>query len=277
MNARESCSKHIHLGLWPLVAFRECFWVLLSDFWEGVFTLFSIAYYFSLKTNPLTLMSAEPLVQKAVDVNCSGSVMDGDTEGSCSSKPTDGETDKHVLQNRWSFFYNNPKANPMLSWEEKLQKIYTFETVEDFWALFNSVVGPSRLSIQADYYLFKEGVRPSYEENPEGGVWMFNLEKGNKKRLEEVWLYLVLGLIGETMEDSNDILGAVVSIKRGQDRLSLWTKTAADKELQVRIATRVKMSLDLPPETKLEFKPNQKVAEAGGSMSSAQDVKGYTV
>jgi len=94
MNARESCSKHIHLGLWPLVAFRECFWVLLSDFWEGVFTLFSIAYYFSLKTNPLTLMSAEPLVQKAVDVNCSGSVMDGDTEGSCSSKPTDGETDK---------------------------------------------------------------------------------------------------------------------------------------------------------------------------------------
>jgi len=94
MNARESCSKHIHFGLWPLVAFLECFWVLLSDFWEGVFTLFSIAYYFSLKTNPLTLMSAEPLVQKAVDVNCSGSVMDGDTEGSCSSKPTDGETDK---------------------------------------------------------------------------------------------------------------------------------------------------------------------------------------
>ena len=41
---------------------------------------------------------------------------------------------QHKLQNRWSFFYNNPKANPMLSWEEKLQKVYTFDTVEDFWA-----------------------------------------------------------------------------------------------------------------------------------------------
>lgn len=168
---------------------------------------------------------------------------------------------QHKLQNRWSFFYNNPKANPMLSWEEKLQKIYTFETVEDFWALFNSVVGPSRLGLQADYYLFKDGVRPSYEENPTGGVWTFNLEKNNKKKLEETWLHLVLGMIGETMEDGNDILGAVVSIKRGQDRLSLWTKTAADKELQVQIARRVKTSLDLPEGTMLEFKPNQKVGE----------------
>ncbi|GAB5032157.1 eukaryotic translation initiation factor iso4e [Nannochloropsis oceanica] len=193
------------------------------------------------------------------------------------NKSAEGGAGKHKLQNRWSFFYNNPKANPMLSWEEKLQKIYTFETVEDFWALFNSVVGPSRLGLQADYYLFKDGVRPSYEENPTGGVWTFNLEKNNKKKLEETWLHLVLGMIGETMEDGNDILGAVVSIKRGQDRLSLWTKTAADKELQVQIARRVKTSLDLPEGTMLEFKPNQKVAEVGGRMSSATDVKTYAV
>lgn len=41
---------------------------------------------------------------------------------------------QHKLQNTWSFYYNNPKANPMLSWEEKLQKVYTFDMVEDFWA-----------------------------------------------------------------------------------------------------------------------------------------------
>ncbi len=36
-------------------------------------------------------------------------------------------------------------------------------------------------------------------------------------------------MIGETLEDADDILGAVVSIKRGQDRLALWTKTASDE------------------------------------------------
>lgn len=36
-------------------------------------------------------------------------------------------------------------------------------------------------------------------------------------------------MIGETLEDNDDILGAVVSIKRGQDRLSVWTKTASDE------------------------------------------------
>lgn len=39
----------------------------------------------------------------------------------------------------------------------------------------------------------------------------------------------VLGMIGETLEDKDDILGAVVSIKRGQDRLAVWTRTASDE------------------------------------------------
>ncbi len=52
------------------------------------------------------------------------------------TRPTSTTHDprQHKLQNTWAFFYNNPKANPMLSWEEKLQKVYSFDTVEDFWA-----------------------------------------------------------------------------------------------------------------------------------------------
>lgn len=50
------------------------------------------------------------------------------------NNPSSQTREQHKLQNKWSFFYNNPKANPMLSWEEKLQKVYTFDTVEDFWA-----------------------------------------------------------------------------------------------------------------------------------------------
>lgn len=40
---------------------------------------------------------------------------------------------QHPLQNKWTFYYRNPKLIN-LSWNEQVQKIYTFDTVEDFWA-----------------------------------------------------------------------------------------------------------------------------------------------
>jgi translation initiation factor 4E len=41
---------------------------------------------------------------------------------------------KHPLQHRWTLWYDNPKKrNSAESWEENLKKIYTFDTVEDFW------------------------------------------------------------------------------------------------------------------------------------------------
>lgn len=74
------------------------------------------------------------------------------------------------------------------------------------------MVGPSRLALQADYYLFKDGVRPSYEENPTGGVWTFNLEKGNKKRLEESWLHLVSPCVSRSQSVMMRLVAARVLI-----------------------------------------------------------------
>ena len=84
-------------------------------------------------------------------------------------------------------------------------------------------------------------------------------------------------MIGETLEDDDDILGAVVSIKRGQDRLSVWTKTASNEALQMRIAKRVKMTLDLPAEVKLDYKGNAAMISAGGRMSSAGESCQYSL
>lgn len=36
----------------------------------------------------------------------------------------------------------------------------------------------------------------------------------------------MLGLIGETLEDDDEITGAVVSIRTKGDRIAMWTKTA---------------------------------------------------
>lgn len=41
-------------------------------------------------------------------------------------------------------------------------------------------------------------------------------------------------LVGEMMEDSDDITGCVVSIRKGQDRIAIWTKTI-DEDICKRI------------------------------------------
>jgi hypothetical protein len=50
---------------------------------------------------------------------------------------------QHKLQNRWTFWFLNPKAASEKDWYEKvkqfpwhelLENVYTFDSVEDFWA-----------------------------------------------------------------------------------------------------------------------------------------------
>ncbi|POM79562.1 Eukaryotic initiation factor 4E, partial [Phytophthora palmivora] len=83
---------------------------------------------------------------------------------------------KHPLQNRWVLWYDNPKKRHSTeSWEENLKNVYTFSTVEDFWCLYNNILAPTKLSIGSNYHLFKEGIRPMWEDpiNAKGGKWIF--------------------------------------------------------------------------------------------------------
>lgn len=171
---------------------------------------------------------------------------------------------KHKLQNRWTFWFLNPKAASEKDWYEKvkqfpwhelLENVYTFDSVEDFWALFNSIIPPSRLKQNGEFYLFKESVLPSKESNPGLGIWQCNLPRDwDKKKLEDNWLALVLGMVGETLEDADDILGAIVTIRRSGPRLSLWTKSGSNMELQKRIEQRVRATLELPDEVQWEMR-----------------------
>jgi translation initiation factor 4E len=40
----------------------------------------------------------------------------------------------------------------------------------------------------------------------------------------------MLGVIGENFSHGDEITGCVVSIRKAQDRISIWTKTANDRE-----------------------------------------------
>ncbi|OBZ79936.1 Eukaryotic translation initiation factor 4E-1 [Grifola frondosa] len=94
---------------------------------------------------------------------------------------------------------------------------------------------------KANYYLFKEGIIPAWEDdaNKNGGKWSIQLPKDkNRAHVDKMWLYTMLAAIGETFDplltngDSTDtspqslITGVIVSTRPQFYRLSIWTRQA---------------------------------------------------
>ena len=84
--------------------------------------------------------------------------------------------------------------------------------MEDFWALYNHIELASRLAAGCDYSLFKEGIKPMWEDerltlmelelefennihdfrNKKGGRWLINLDKKQRAScLDNFWLEVV--------------------------------------------------------------------------------------
>ncbi len=95
---------------------------------------------------------------------------------------------KHPLQHSWTLWYLEPDRSK--SWELNLNKVSTFNTVEDFWSLFNHIKQPSEVKMGSDYSLFKEGVRPMWEDpaNKQGGRWVISLNRGQRLELDRYWI-----------------------------------------------------------------------------------------
>lgn len=101
---------------------------------------------------------------------------------------------------------------------------------------------PSKLQPGNTYNLFKYGIEPKWEDpqNQMGGEWRVSVPITKKYLLDEYWVNTVLTVIGEGFSpaDSDDIAGIVVNLKRGTDRIAIWTKTSLDEPLQYNIGHR---------------------------------------
>lgn len=125
-------------------------------------------------------------------------------------------------------------------------------TAQDFWKVYVHLKRPSALPAVSDYHFFKEGIRPVWEdeENKRGGKWIMRLKKGIADRY---WEDLLLALIGDQFaEAGEEVCGAVVSVRSGEDVFSIWTKNDGGRNVKIR--ETLKRVLDLPADTVLQWK-----------------------
>ncbi|KAH8916125.1 eukaryotic translation initiation factor 4E [Atractiella rhizophila] len=170
-------------------------------------------------------------------------------------------THKHPLYSRWTLFFDNAsKADKAKDWNESLQRVIDFDSVEEFWGLYNNIVPPTHMPTNSNYYLFKNGIHPSWEDdqNSNGGKWSVQLPKEkNKEGIDRFWLYTMLAAIGEIFETpynppaspkpsagspsspsspplsfTDQVTGAIVSSRKAFYRISIWTRGASREEVE---------------------------------------------
>ncbi|KAE8677635.1 Eukaryotic translation initiation factor isoform 4E-2 [Hibiscus syriacus] len=157
------------------------------------------------------------------------------------------EKQPHKLERKWTFWFDNQsKPKQGAAWGSTLRKVYTFDTVEEFWCLYDQIFKPSKLPPgNADFHLFKAGVEPKWED-PEcanGGKW--TAISNGKANLETMWLETLMALIGEQFDESDEICGVVASLRQRQNKLALWTKTSTNEAAQMGIGRKWKEIIDV--------------------------------
>ncbi|KAI9681985.1 MAG: eukaryotic translation initiation factor 4E [Caeruleum heppii] len=226
----------------------------------------------------------------------------------------DNFTVKHPLMHTWTLWFTKPPTGKVVplhpsigqscgliptqsdNWNDLLKEVVTFDSVEEFWGVYNNITPTSELALKSDYHLFKKGVRPEWEDaqNKHGGKWAYQFKEKRSVPIDELWLHVMLAAIGETLErneDDGEVMGVVVNVRKGFYRIGLWTRTVgksvpgggdADvaggkgrspekgKEVLMGLGRRLKEVLQLRESEQVEFSGHTDSAHSGSTRAKAK-------
>ncbi|KAI9799904.1 MAG: eukaryotic translation initiation factor 4E [Piccolia ochrophora] len=204
---------------------------------------------------------------------------------------------KHPLMHSWTLWFTKPPSGKGDNWNDLLKEVVTFDSVEEFWGIYNNITPTSDLALKSDYHLFKQGVRPEWEDsqNKHGGKWAYQFKEKRAVPIDDLWLHVMLAAIGETLEseDDGEVMGVVVNVRKGFYRIGLWTRTvgkavrgsgdtdaangksrSAEKgqEVLMRLGRRFKEVLRLKESEQVEFSGHTDSAHSGSTRAKAKFV-----
>jgi len=167
---------------------------------------------------------------------------------------------KHSLEHSWTLWWFSSKNK---DW--KAEEVISFKTIEDFWAAMNWTQPPSKLGVNCDYAVFKEGTKPDWEDrnNSLGGRWI--IERTKMEDIDMLWRESLFILIGEHLgRHSDQINGALIQKKRGKFKLAFWLKDSGwERRL---IGDELRKRLNIRGSDSMEFrvhKEEQKQRQVG--------------
>lgn len=161
----------------------------------------------------------------------------------------------HPLQHPWTFWELKAVTADTKDYNNALREVCEFQTIEDFWKYWPYIPKPSEVfgdgqskktvegrTIKA-FGVFKKGINPTWEDPANrAGSELVSIKSFNVEILDLYWENLIFGLIGETIDEGNEICGCrVVDQTRRMKpvyKIELWLRTADDQ-----ICNKIKMKL----------------------------------
>lgn len=173
----------------------------------------------------------------------------------------------------WFSYFRENKLKQVDDYENFIKSIGEFKTAEEFWGFYQHIRRPDSLPKSCEFYLFKTGIRPLWEDpaNRGGGRFVLHIKKifANK-----TWEDMLIALIISTKNES-EINGVVINVRSWEVLLSVWMKKLENEEMCEKYRAWIRKSLGMTENIKIEYKehPNPEDVKHKPYPSRDEEVK----
>ena len=191
-------------------------------------------------------------------------VINNETKTNNNANSPNENSNRTKLENKFSFWYRisedvGPYQAPKQALDKKIyetqvKKIHEFDTVEEFWAIFQHLRKPDSCKPGIEFMMFKEPIKPMWEDenNKNGGRISIKLRK---EYTTIIWEEMIFALIGAILpkEMKDEINGIVVTSRKEFNTLQIWFKTFEER-INNDLEQCIRDLLVIPDEVTLEIK-----------------------
>ena len=159
----------------------------------------------------------------------------------------------------WLTFFNKSKDKQLEEFEDNLKPLGTFSTAEDFWNIYQHMKRPYRLPRGSEFFLFKAGIKPLWEDTKNIGGGRFYISVKRSVLSNKIWEDLLLAFV--LIQNNLPLInGVVLNVRSSETFLSVWTAPIKESEMG-EYRKWIKESLDLPIEQIIDYKKHPNNAQ----------------
>lgn len=156
----------------------------------------------------------------------------------------------------WALWYDvKPDASEQSRsgfFGDRLLEICTMDALHKFHEHDKNMKDPEHMPLHSNIYVFRNPIRPMWEQLPKGGAWSLKIKRGDD-RIRPAWAGLVAGLLKDSLGSEN-VAGIVLSSRPREFSLNVWLVSGQTSLLRFEILERLREVWELREGDLIQFK-----------------------